>query len=58
MSLMDRCLTRLIEGKACKKRRYCGGPPSSLSREGPQFPSSLTDYASDRLFHVYCLLPN
>ena len=28
----------------------CGGPPSSLSREGPQFSSSLIDYSSDCLF--------
>ena len=30
--------------------RVYGGPPSSLSREGPQFPSSLINYSSDYLF--------
>ena len=31
---------------------YCGGPPSSLSRERPQFPSSLIDYSSDCLSSI------
>ena len=35
----------------------CGGPPSSLSREGPQFPSSLQDYSSIACSPIYCMLP-